>query len=419
MDLFKENFINKFVQKKEIELTIRVLSIVIGFLGIAYFFWKNLFIRWEDVDFKVIWLSGHLWLEGVSPYGPRFMELGHELFDSFNGHPFYYPPHFRLVSSFFAFWDYEMSMEIWRWINIGLFLFSSVLLKSAMDATGVNLSWRLIIFYTGLIGFMQAVVLIFHIGQTTMLIYFGICLTIFGAFKTNKIALVAGLCIVLLKPQIGVPLMAAFLPFKEYRKELILTCLLMILLSLPGTQPIGLIETTEAYIKGATIHGDFYSNQAKMTTGIRNIIYLITDFQISSTLAALSSIIAVFCMVFIVKHKILDTGPDSHTNAKVITLMLSITVIAVFSPLHTYDFVFLAPIIIMSWKFGNPFKTYLFMLFLIIVRHDNITRETGILFRKGETLVGSELVTLASMAILSIIILYLRNSSTFTKANDQ
>lgn len=417
MDILKADIISKFMQKYWVAQVLRILSVAIGVLGILYFFWKNLFIRWEDVDFKVLWLSGHLWLEGISPYSSRFIEMGYQVFDKFNGHPFYYPPHFRFVSSFFALFDYETGIELWRCANIIFFLLSSVLLKSAMAASGVKISWGQILFYTGLVGFMQAVILIFHIGQTTLLIYFGICLTIFGALKGNNLALIAGFCIVLLKPQIGVPLMVAFLPFKEYQKPLLLTCLVMIFLSLPGTQPIGLLETITAYLNGVSVHGDFYSNLAKMTTGVRNITYLLFGYEPSSSIIAIVTILIVLIASYYTKLKLSTETGFAQVDVLSIILILTITLIAVFAPLHTYDFVFLAPVFLLSWRFGYPMKAYMFAAFLIIVRHDNITRETGFLYRQGEELVGSELVTLAAIAMLIIVLLYIKSSIRISPEN--
>lgn len=408
MDILMADFISKTLQKKWATQILRTLSVVIGILGIFYFFWKNLFIRWEDVDFKVIWLSGHLWLDGISPYSNQFAEAGYQLFDKFNGQPFYYPPHFLFLSSFYALFEFETGKELWRWTNIILFFASSMLLKSVMSAVGTEISWRHILFYTGLIGFMQSVVLIFHLGQTSVLIYFSICLIIFGVFKKNSPALIIGLCIVLLKPQIGVALLAAFLVLNAYHKPVLITSLLMIFLSLPGMMTLGLTETMGAYLNNVSGHGDFYPNMPKMTTGFRNIIYLVSGYELSSAIAALTPVILVFGSVYYLKLKILNNTAEGGNDLMVIVLMLAISYISVFSPLHAYDFIFLAPVLILSWRFGYPFQAYILMLFFIITRYDNITRVTGILKTEGEVLIGNELLSLTAIVMLAIIILNIR-----------
>ncbi len=360
----------------------------------------------------MIWLAGQVWLDGISPYSDQFIEVGYQIFDKFNGQPFYYPPHFLFLSSFYALFEFEMGMELWRWTNITLFIASSLLLKSAVTAAGIKLSWRHILFYTGLIGFMQSVILTFHLGQTSVLIYFGICLVILGALKKSNPALIIGFCIVLLKPQIGVALMAAFLALNEYHKSVLIASLLIIFLSLPGMIMLGFFETVDAFLVNVSNHGDFYSNLPKMTTGVRNIVYLIFGYELSSAIVALTTVILVFGSVYYLKLKFLSNGGKGATDFMVMVLMLTISCILVFSPLHAYDFIFFAPILILSWRFGNPFQTYILALFFIVIRYDNITRETGILKTQGEVLIGNELLSLTAIAMLLIIVLKIKKIIT-------
>lgn len=413
MDNRAKPFLDDFIQKPQISRAIWLLSIVIGVLGIIYFFWKNLFIRWEDFDFKVIWLSGHLWLQGISPYSDQFVNTGYQLFETFNGQPFYYPAHFSLVSTVFALFEFEVAMELWRWFNINLFLLSSLVLKSALSTPDQNLSWRRIFFYTGMIGFMQSVILIFHLGQTTILIYFGLCLIIYGLSKRNDIALIIGLCIALLKPQVGIPLMAALLPFKEYHKPLLLTCVAMVIVCLPATLPLGVIETIFAYMKGISAHGEFYPNHPKVSTGIRNIIYLLFEYELSSTIFGITTIFIVFVASFFMKVKLMKFAVGQENELMIMIVTMAITIITVFSPLHTYDFLILAPVFLLSWRFESPYKIWMFMLFLVIVRYNNITRETSFLLRAEEQMIGNELVTFTAAFMLVIIMITIRNSIRF------
>jgi len=392
-----------FIQDPKIDKATTIAAFIIGGMGIYYLFSRSILIGWKDVDFLHVWLSGHLWSQGISPYSPEYIERGSSLFDPFNRQAFFYPPSFWFISRFFAQFDYQFAVELWRWTSFGLIFLSSFLLRSALHQAGVKVSFSTMVFYTGLVSMMQSMILTFVLGQTSILIYFAVCLVIYSVLSKNNILLAAGLCLVLLKPTLGAGIFIGLLPFKIYRKSIIMTCLGTILISSPALLPFGPIATIKAYLKGTSGHGDFIANHPELTTGFRNIFFHITDISLSSTLALLITIFGMLITLIIIKNKGLNPTDDESSIAQIYILILCLSIIGALAPLHTYDFMFIAPIILLTLKSDKYIQMIVFILFLVIARAQNISIETGIFYPPDLNLWGgSELSTISAFA-MSII----------------
>lgn len=400
----------ELLQDSRFRRVISAAALLIGGFGIVYLFRKSIVADWSDVDFIYIWLSGHLWSQGISPYGVEFIEQGSILFDIFNGQAFFYPPSFWFISRIFATFEYQTAVEVWRWTSVSLLLLSSLLLKAGMGNAGIKISWPTIIFYTGLVSFMQGTVLTFVLGQTSIVIYFAVCLVIYSALSRNNILLAVGLCLVLLKPNVGAGLFIAFLPFAIYRKSVVLTVFGSLLMSLPALLPFGVINTIISYLTGISEHSGYIANQAQLTTGIRNIFYHLTDIEMSSTLAVLITVLGILMtMIVIAKTSILMK--EGQENEKVLFILaLSLSMIGFLAPLHVYDFMFVAPVILLTQKLGKYTQVVIFVSFLVIARSQNITFEAGIFRPHYPNLwAGSELSTMASFFNTVLIFVVAKN----------
>jgi len=67
------------------------------------------------------------------------------------------------------------------------------------------------------------------------------------------------------------------------------------------------------------------------------------------------------------------------------------------APLHVYDFIFLAPVILLTQKLGKYTQAAIFISFLVIARSQNITFEAGLFYPHYPHLwAGGEISTIAS-----------------------
>ncbi len=344
----------------------------IGLIGICYLAWKIVALQGEDLTFKYIWFSGSLWLDGQSPYGPEYMEMGHKLFTGFNGQPFYYPPNWWAISTFFASFDYITAMEIWRVLN-GIFILSgTVILNNALRHLGIKLNIGHLIFYTGLISIMQITPVILTTGQTSLLIYLGLCLLINGILADRKWVLTLALCIIVLKPQIGVPLMAALLAFRQHHFALLRASVITIILTIPALISGGPVATITLFLKGLSKHSGFITNSPENSTGLKNILINIFNIEASSTLLTTLSIFMLFIIAMYVKRRTGWGNETLNSRKRIILMIVSLVAVGFIAPLHEYDMIMIAPVLLLTCKFDFRFQNIITLIFMLMMRPGNI-----------------------------------------------
>ncbi len=361
----------------------RTSGMFIGIFGVLYLMWKGYTLTGYDLSFKYIWLAGNLWSDGISPYSIQFQEIGQDLFTGFNGQPFYYPPNWWLFSTFLSQFDHPLAVEIWQLFNVSLIITSTLILNMAMRSAGIKLSWAYLFFYTGLVSFMQATAISLATGQTVIFIYFGLCLVIYGTLSQKHFILTLGFCILLLKPQIGVPLMAAFLPFEIYRRPVLYTIATTGLLCLPALITPNPIATTTAFLSGLSKHSEFASNSAQNSTGLKNILYTFSNVEVSGMYLILFTVISVFGVMVYIKKLLKEnegtgilSGRTDRTQQFVL-LTMGICFLSFLSPLHDYDLIIVAPLILLCAVFGLGTQWQVSIIFLFLIRAENIAKLLG------------------------------------------
>lgn len=382
---------------------IKILQILIGCVGIAYLGWKFVVFLGFDIDFKYIWLAGDMWGDGESPYGLQYQQKGRHLFDEFNDNPFYYPPNWWPFSVFFGHFDFHFAADLWRSINVILLITSSFLLRAGMQNVGINLTWAYLIFYTGLVSLMQAAWITLMLGQTSILLYFSVCLIIYAVLCQKQFWLVVGFCLILLKPQMGLALVSAFLPFKVYRAPLIYASVITAIITLPALLPFGIIETITSFLDGLSKYGVDAANNPQSSTGLRNIFHLITNIDLSGMLVTLLAILGVLTATILLKKHGLSIVSQVKSDEAIITLMLIICILGLLAPLHPQDLIFVAPIILLAAKFGGTFQWIISIIFLFIMRAENIALATGFYNPGAPYSFGGLVITFSISCMLFLI----------------
>ena len=383
----------------------KLFGMLLGCLGMAYLGWKFVEHWSSDIDFKYIWLSGNLWNSGQSPYSGAFMEHGPALFEVFNNSSFFYPPNWWLFSTFFNLFEYQFAVDLWRCINVALLISSSLLLKASMRQVGVNISWAYLVFYTGMVCFMKATTISMAFGQTGVLMYFAVSLIIYATLCNKQILLVVGFCLILLKPHIGIALLAAYAPFKIYRPLLIYSSALTLIMSLPALIPFGILKTIIAYIDGLSKYATDIVNNPQSSSGLKNVFHFLTNIELSGIFITFLAITCVFTFIMFFKYRGLSIINKAGSEKHIIVMMLSVCIICVLVPLHTYDIIVIAPLVMLASKF-NAISHWLFsILFLFICRAENLATATGFYSPGAVYFFGGLIVTMAVFGMLILIIM--------------
>lgn len=249
---------------------------------------------------------------------------------------------------------------------------------------------------------MQATVIGLSTGQTAIAMYFAFSLFIYAAICTRPVLLSIGLCILLLKPQLGVPLFFALLPFRRFHLELLYTCALTFLFILPAAITIGPLETLLPYLKGLAQYSTFAANDPLNSTGLKKVIVLIVGADLSSSVATLLSIIAAVFIGFYYSKRQMSKNSDRNLIGFFITL---ISLTAFVAPLHEYDLIIVAPIMFLAKIYPINFQIFLTLAFLVLMRCGNIAD----LF--APTTVDEARYYTATVATFALIVIIAVNSS--------
>ncbi|HPF46434.1 MAG: DUF2029 domain-containing protein [Alphaproteobacteria bacterium] len=388
--------------------TLDMLALSIGAFGIFYLIWKYSSLIGKDLTFKYFWLAGRLWSGGMSPYGADYQHVGESLFETFNGQPFYYPPNWWPVSGFMALFDYATATEIWRLINVMAIVGGTFLLRAALKRADINLSTPALVLYTGLVGLMQSTIIILQQGQSTGLVYFGLCLAIYATLYSKHFLLGLGMAIMLLKPQIGIPIFFGFFLLKQNYKSVFYTIALTFIMMLPGFISLGFFETLFSFLAGLSEHSQFLSNSAKLSTGFKNIVYLIVNRDISSSLATLLSLIGVWGAA-IYLQKIVYEKFDGDGPAKLCLYYMAVIFATLFfAPVHDYDMILVAPVLLLGAVLGTARQMLLAVPFLLLVRAGNIGDLFGPTTVDEARFYGSVVSTVALIIMVAIFVIISR-----------
>lgn len=216
------------------------------------------YLCWQAAtDFSQYYLAAKLYTSGqtVTLYDPRQLsDLEHKYFPSMpvrhqnfpelpaDPIPFWYPPYAIPVFAWLALFSPYAAMYVWTCLGLVALLFSFVVLHKAFGVSKKALTslWCLIA-VTG--PYVQAIIL----GQPIFFILLAFCLSIYG-FKSNRMWLATlGLCFMVPKPTLALPVVAFLLGAGRYKVVFGAVCfgVLLLVVSFLTTQP----ETYPKYLE--------------------------------------------------------------------------------------------------------------------------------------------------------------------------
>lgn len=192
-----------------------VFAALSGFAFLAQAAWPNQ--TYFPVDFKYFWLSGRLWLEGGSPYGPELETLGKAVFPGVRINPFFYPPSWRPISSLAALSPPQTAETVWATLSVLAFVLTAWLLAGVSSQRYYALNhWRCFALYFAAIALLvKAVEIAVIIGQPTPFLTLAAAALIWSIHTRNAFVTAIALTALFLKPQLSICVGAGalFIPF--------------------------------------------------------------------------------------------------------------------------------------------------------------------------------------------------------------
>ena len=238
-------------------------------VGISYLAEKAFWHSGSGLDFRLIWLAGKMWSAGQNPYGAEFHGLYFAAFGlGPNTHFWVYPPNWWPLAVPLSFLSFKTAFLVWRLLNVAALVAATALVARSVG-NSLRQNW-LPIFLAGLgyVCLMQSTAVTFALGQTSIVVYLGIALFVYGLLENRSGIIVAALVCLMMKPNIGVVAVAAIAVVPRHGWTLIPTLFVCVVLSAPAMLSGAPQEVVAAFLENLRSYPDFIATSPANETGV-------------------------------------------------------------------------------------------------------------------------------------------------------
>ena len=390
-------------------LTIAVFAALVGL--------RHLLLNFQIVsgdagyDFRYLWVAGRTWVEGMNPYGSDFRAMGSAFIS--NGHVptlWAYPPSWWPIASALGLVRLETASWLWGYLNIALCFASSFLVVGAFRRIhsggsashpsrdfliGAGTALALLHFVGASV--LEATTLVVVLGQTSLLIYFGLALLLYGIANGSRPMCAVGLSLVLLKPQIGLPFATIFFLYSGWsRRTLAWAIILTLVMAIPALiidplAPLDMVRNTLRY------DGVVKATLPQVTTGVRFALWYLSGIDAGGFIALMIAVLAAVVSSLALRR--VHREEDEFRFLWLCTTVATAITLAL-APLHYYDFVIVACLLPAVLVSAPPFASAALLGTALIVRADELGRMTGLYDRDIKIFEGTFVSTLGAALLL-------------------
>ncbi|MFT3730791.1 MAG: glycosyltransferase 87 family protein [Hyphomicrobium sp.] len=384
------------IERPLVELIVCATIVTVSLL---YLLLKTVGNGQQTVDFQFIWLAGHMWNQGKSPYSPEYAVLGDAMFTGNRPEYWFYPPNWWPIATLTGLLRYEEAQTVWRGISGGAVISGIIILGQAAHqyVTSVSLiRWAALIAFTCL---SSSTASAFALGQTTPFIFFGMACFVCGYVAKSRIWTVVGLVLMMLKPQVGVVVCAFLLTSWSGIIAVTLAAAIVLLTAVPALVQAGVMPFLKYFIATLAAHGALPPNAPHSMTGVRYLVYELGGGNVDVLILTVLACFSAFVLGFV-------RSREKHRSAETDALDLSILlmIILFFVPLHIYDTFIVAPIIVLMTPLSTLLQWILGIGLLIIFRANNLAELTGLDDPETQYSLGVRFMTIAFTIMLGALI---------------
>lgn len=397
----------------------KVLTFAAPFMlaaGLAHFIFQA-WHHWDVVtlDFRFFWLAGDFWTAGQSPYQPEFGVRADEQFAIKQGAIWYYPPSWFLIASALSLGDPLVMSRIWLGVNCAFVLTSSWLNVAAFRTLAdknwlidrrapftkllLELSpWTLFAIHVGFLATTQAVGNTLHLGQSSALIYFGASALAFGVVRKQNISAIAGLTILMLKPQIGFMAVIALALSAFGRRTVFASAIASLIIAFPAILIDTPVDILTALVSGASQYNAQLYNLPEAMTGLRHIEWVLFQTSNSAGFYLGLCVLLVSAIVLAVRFFELKLHPGEKLFLVFVTTLLV-------APMHVYDFTLVGVFALAAISLRRPYAAISASALLALWRPGNIPHPEWLTSDAVIYYPGSFYATIAVGAIFAILVM--------------
>lgn len=382
-------------------------ALLCGLLGLAYLIYKSVLNTAPEIDLKYIWAAGRLWAEGINPYTEIFATIGDRYLE---GRPtnrlddWLYPPNWWVISRPLAGFDLDTATLIWRGLNAALVCGAVALVIGAFrDALG---AWWPVAagLALGFAATMQATAQSLTMGQTSIVLAFGLSATVFGLMRGRLWVMVLGLALVALKPQVGLVVLATILAVPATRGAGLWALVVTGLLCIPSFLAVGAGATISGVIDTyLSYDGGIEVTSPANTTGLRHLVYVLSGVELSSVILSVITALVLFVALSLYQRR------AEVQHLPLIQASLVILVPIGFVGLHGYDFIIVLPLVMVPFLTALPLWLRAVFAFglVLIWRSSNVAEAIGWTYPGSLFHAGSLIDSTVSLGLVALFSLYL------------
>lgn len=382
-------------------------------LGAAWYLYRVSLSVSRDAgyDFRYLWLAGRLWLDGVSPYLPGYQEAGAALID--RGHVpelWVYPPNWWAISSALGLTGLSDAGFRWNLTGIAFAALSSLLTVAAFRRLHPRAVFHIpgvgnLFAHGGALALLhffgtaalEATALTLAVGQTSLLVLFGMALLLFGASRASLPLAVTGLALIFLKPQIGIVFLIV-LPFLGvWARRLVLWAIAVsAALALPAL--IADPDVLTNFVRNVAAYDGFTdANLPQAMTGLRLAVWELIGRDIGN-IAAAGVTVAAALLLFAGPFGPLAAAEPEVRVWQAVTLIVAL--MAAIAPLHYYDFVLVVALVPALLLARGLARVAGLIGGALILRADGLGKLTGLYDPEVAIFEGSILATIGGVLLL-------------------
>lgn len=244
------------------------------FAALLYFVSKAFLDTAPSVDFKYFWLAGDLWRQGVDPYSSAFEEAGARMFPDTNSPTWlFYPPSWYPLARLVNLLPYEEADLVWRRLSGVLFILGGLISIRALLRAGTGASVVQVAAFVLFVAASSATAIILSLGQSSVLVFLGLAVFLRGYLLAQRGWLIAGLILLMLKPNFGLAFVAFLLPQRRFWSSVAIAAAISLAMALPPLVTHGVGEVLGNYLEQIGRFDGMDVNDARNTTGLRNILF--------------------------------------------------------------------------------------------------------------------------------------------------
>ena len=368
-------------------------SFVLLALALFYLLQKSVFSSDEPSDYQFIWLAGDMWRSGLNPYSDVYFSLGEERFVGL--HPpkvWFYPPNWWPVAWASSATSFETGLLLWRGLSalcLGAGIFAVVhAFQRHVGRIGILRINSALIFAC----LMSATPIAMALGQTSFLSFLGLSLFLAAFLSDRKILMVAGISLLMLKPQIGLPFCFFLLANRRWISTLVIAAIVSIAAAFPAFLYVSPASFIENYVSQFSFHNEMLPNHPRAMTGVRNLGYDLFGVWISTLQLTLTASVFAFLLGLL-------SGLPGKTRAIELGFLLVLVVLIV--PLHTYDMMLLVPLIVLVARMGWIYQGIVFLGLILVFRANNLAKVTGFFDHSTTHFEGSRITSIGLLIIFT------------------